>query len=261
MQEELEEMQKSIEEEMTKKGTPLDLIATKGTRRALLLMFGLIIIQQCSGIMAILSNAQEIFRTSGENALEPSLSAITIGVIQLITSVITSFLVDRLGRRILLLISTVGCAISLFILGTFQYLSLKVGVDMSSWNWLPLMSLIIFLVSYCFGVGPLPIAYCGEIFPSNIRGLALSIASMTLSLTFIIITKLYQVVADALGVYVTFWFFASVSLLGTIFVYFLVIETKGKSIESIVAELNHGESSKIPNVAPNGSPSIYSIKL
>ncbi|KAJ9581682.1 hypothetical protein L9F63_023146 [Diploptera punctata] len=255
IKEELDQMQKVVEEEMTKKGRPRDLISTKGTRRALLLMLGLITVQQFGGNMAIMSNAQEIFRTSGGDALDPSISAIIMGIIQLVVSVVTSFLVDRLGRRILLLISTIGCATSLFTLGTYQYLTLKVGLDTSHWNWLPLFSLMMFLVSYCLGLGPLPIAYCGEIFSSNVRGLALSIASMMLSFSFIIVTKLYQVVADGAGVYVAFWFFGSISLAGTLFVYFLLLETKGKSLECIVAELNNTDKK-----LTNESIAVYTIQ-
>lgn len=250
IQEELDRMQKVVEEEMTNKGRPRDLIATRGTRRALLLLFGLIIIQQFGGIAAIMSNAQEIFRTSGGNVLDPSVCAIIIGAIQLIASVVTSFLVDRVGRRILLLVSTVGCGVSLFALATYQYLALKVGADTSSWDWLPLACLVMFLIMYCLGVGPLPIVYCGEIFPTNVRGLALSIGSISLALTCTIITKLYQVVADTMGIYVIFWFFSLISLAGTFFVYFLLLETKGKSFENIVAELNQDKTplKEIPNL-------------
>ncbi|PSN41054.1 Facilitated trehalose transporter Tret1 [Blattella germanica] len=254
IKEELNCMQKVVEEEMTQRSRPKDLIATQGTRRAVLLMFGLIITQQFGGVMAIMSNAHEIFRTSGGSILDPSLSAIVIGVIQLFASIVASSQVDRVGRRILLLISTAGCTISLAVLGTYQFLTLKIEADTSSFNWLPLVCLVLFLVTYCLGIGPLPIAYAGEIFPSNVRGLALSIASMSLSLSFIVVTKLYQVVVDAAGVYVTFWFFSAVSLAGTIFVYFFLLETKGKSLEDIVDELN-GNKKESP------TPEIYTIKL
>jgi SP family facilitated glucose transporter-like MFS transporter 8 len=84
----------------------------------------------------------------------------------------------------------------------------------------------------------------GEMFPSNIKSLALSIGSMLLSMCFLIVTKLYQVAVDGLGSYFTFWFFAGVSATGTAFVFFLVPETKGKSLENIVLELNGAKTGK-----------------
>jgi SP family facilitated glucose transporter-like MFS transporter 8 len=201
-------------------------------------MIGLIFIQQFGGIMAILSNAQDVFDIAQDSTLSSSESAIVVGAIQVLASVGTSSLVDRLGRRPLLLASTCGCAVSLVIMGAYQYVHLRTDVDTAAYDWLPLACVIVFLVTYCLGVGPLPIAMMGEMFPSNIRGLALSVGSMLLSMCFLIVTKLYQVAADALGVFITSWFFAAVSAAGVAFVFLLVPETKGKSLQNIVSELN-----------------------
>ena len=220
------------------KGRPHDLIATRGTRRALIVVIGLIIIQQFGGIMAILSNAQDVFEITPGNTITSSESVIVVGAIQVLVSIGTMFLVDRLGRRPLLLVSTSGCAISLAVMGAYQYVHLRTGVDTAAYDWLPLACVVVFLVTYYSGVGPLPIAMMGEIFPSNVKGLALSIGSMLLSVCFVIVTKLYQVAVDGLGPYVTFWFFAGVSATGLGFVFLLVPETKGKSLENIVMELN-----------------------
>jgi hypothetical protein len=96
-------------------------------------------------------------------------------------------------------------------------------------------------------------------FPSNVKGLALSIGSMLLSLCFVTVTKLYQVAADGLGPYVTFWFFAGVSATGLCFVFLLVPETKGKSLENIVMELNEAKQVKqVENITQN-QPCAFTI--
>jgi SP family facilitated glucose transporter-like MFS transporter 8 len=214
-------------------------------------MIGLIFIQQFGGIMAILSNAQDVFDITPGSSLSSSESAIVVGGIQTVASIGTSSLVDRLGRRPLLLISTCGCAASLAGMGAYQYIHLRTDADTAGYDWLPLGCVVVFLVAYSLGVGPLPIAMMGEMFPANIKGLALSIGSMLISLYFFIVTKLYQVAVDGLGSYITFWFFAGVSAMGIAFVFFLVPETKGKSLENIVLELN---VAKLGNQTANLEP-------
>jgi SP family facilitated glucose transporter-like MFS transporter 8 len=232
-------------QQMKETGRPYDLIATRGTRRALVVVIGLIIIQQFGGIMAILSNAQDVFEITPGNTITSSESVIVVGGIQILVSIANMFLVDRLGRRLLLLVSTSGSAISLAVMGAYQYVRLRTDVDTTAYDWLPLACVVVFLVAYYSGVGPLTIAMMGEMFPSNVKGLALSVGSTLLSLCFVIVTKLYQVAVDGLGPYVTFWFFAGVSATGVAFVFLLVPETKGKSLENIVMELNESKRDKI----------------
>lgn len=221
---------------------PRDLIATRGTRRALVIMVGLIFVQQFGGIMAILSNAQDIFDITPGSSLTSSESAIVVGAIQTLTTVGTSTLVDRLGRRPLLLASSFGCAACLAGMGAYQYIHLETGADTAAYDWLPLLCLVGFLVAYGLGIGPLPIVMMSEMFPSNVKGLALSVGATLLSLFFLIVTKLYQITVDGLGAYVTFWIFAGVSAAGTAFVFLFVPETRGKSLEDIVSELDEAKS-------------------
>jgi MFS family permease len=209
--------------------------------------------------MAILSNAQDVFDLTPGNSLTSSESAIVVGGIQILASIGTSSLVDRLGRRPLLLASTCGCAASLAVMGAYQYMHLRTDADTAAYDWLPLACVVVFLVTYCLGVGPLPIVMMGEMFPSNIKGLALSVGSMLLSLCFVIVTKLYQVAVDGIGAHITFWFFAGVSATGIVFVFFLVPETKGKSLENIVLELNGAKLEKqAPKVEP-GPRCVFTI--
>ncbi|KDR19246.1 Sugar transporter ERD6-like 6 [Zootermopsis nevadensis] len=244
IQEELARIQNVLAEQMKEESRPRDLIATRGTRRALVIMIGLILIQQFGGIMAILSNAQDVFEITPGSSLSSSECAIVVGGIQTLASISTSSLVDRLGRRPLLLTSTFGCAASLVVMGAYQYIHLKTDMDTAAYDWLPLLCLVVFLVTYSLGIGPLPIAMMGEMFPSNVKGVALSIGAMLLSFCFVLVTKLYQVAVDGLGAYFTFWFFAGVSTVGIFFVFFLVPETKGKSLGNIVLELNGAKPEK-----------------
>ncbi|XP_069688588.1 facilitated trehalose transporter Tret1-like [Periplaneta americana] len=247
VQEELQRIRSVTEEQMKQRGRPRDLVATRGTRRALLVMIGLLFFQQFGGVTAILSNTQQIFDITPGSTLTSSESAIVVGVIQIIASLVTSSAVERLGRRPLLLTSALGCCVSLAVMGAYQFVNLRTSVDTTAFDWLPLTCLIVFLVTYCLGLGPLPIAMMGEIFPSNVKGLAISIGVMFVSACFVVVTKLYQVAIDGIGPYTTFWIFSIVSAFGFVFIYFIVPETKGKPLEYIIAELN-GKSQVQKNV-------------
>ncbi|GFG34614.1 hypothetical protein Cfor_05287, partial [Coptotermes formosanus] len=196
------------------KGRPHDLIANRGTRRALIVVIGLIAIQQFDGIVEILSNAQGVFEIRLYNTIKSSKSAIVVGSIQVLVSFVTIFLEDRLGCRLLLMVSTSVCAMSLVVMGAYQYVRLRTDVETAVYDWLTLACVVVFLVTYNLCVGPLPIAMMGQMFPSNVKGLAISIGSMLLSLCFVIVTKLYQVAVDGLGPYITFWIFAALSATG-----------------------------------------------
>lgn len=261
LQEELARIQTALLQQMMEESRPRDLVATRGTRRALIVMIGLILIQQFGGFMAILSNAQDVFDITPGSSLTSSGSAIVVGGIQTLASVGSSSLVDRLGRRPLLLVSTFGCAATLAVMGAYQYIHLQTGADTAAYDWLPLVCLVVFLVSYCLGLGPLPIAMMGEMFPSNVKGLALSVGAMLLSLCFVLVTKLYQVAVDGLGANITFWFFAGVSAMGIVFVFFLAPETKGKSLENIVLEMDGAKSEKHAETPVPDQESVFTISI
>lgn len=110
--------------------------------------------------------AAQLFIESGAN-FDPNLSAIILGVLQVCGIYASSMLVDRVGRRILLGISSMGAAISLLIFGTFSYLN-KHGWDLSIVDWIPVVSVSFYIFINCVGIKPLPFLYVAEILPDNV---------------------------------------------------------------------------------------------
>jgi len=124
----------------------------------------LILFQQTSGVNAVQSYTVKIFQAASPN-LDANLATIIIGVVQVVFVFLSMLLVDRVGRKILLILSFVIMAISLATLGTFFYLE-----QSTDHSWIPLAAVICFVIAYAFGVGPLPWVIFGEIISPNSKG-------------------------------------------------------------------------------------------
>ena len=152
--------------------------------------------------------------------------------------------VDRFGRRILLIASGIFMAASLCVLATFFYLSELWSDDdihadtIAAVQWLPLASLISFIVSYSIGYSAIPFLIMGEIFPSRCRNVASSIASsFNLACSFTVV-RTFPDLSLEFGFYGIFWIYMICCVLGIIVVATFLPETKGKTLEDIAMLFN-----------------------
>lgn len=228
---ELSELQKEIDRTTANKATFSDLFTRKAAFRALVICLGLMFFQQLSGVNAVIFYANSIFKDAG-SSLSPAHSAIIIGVIQVVVTYISSILVDKAGRRILLLLSAAVMAACQGLLGYYFYLK-ESGSDVSSLAMIPLGSVAMFIVIFSLGFGPIPWMMTGEVFTSDLKGPAASIAvGLNWFLAFLV-TKMFAPLKAILGMGPTFGIFAIICAVGVVFVFLLVPETKGKSLDEI----------------------------
>lgn len=201
--------------------------------KPLLLSMALMLLQQFSGINSIIYFTVFIFQKAG-STMDKNLSTIIVGIVQLLATIASMFLVDRAGRRLLLLVSGVVMAISLAALGAFFYMLEVYGNDVQlTLGWLPLASLLLFIIAYSSGFANVPFLIMGELFPAKFRSILGSLAScFNLLCTFTIIRS-FGDMNKTMGEYGTFWFYMSWCVVGVFFVYFFLPETKGKSFEEI----------------------------
>lgn len=237
VQAEAEEIQKTMDEALATKGTMLDIFKNPGNRKALIISAGLIAFQQLSGINVVLFNSQTIFEKAN-TGLDPAQATIIIGVVQVLASGITPIIVDRLGRKPILLVSASVMSVGLIALGAFFYIQ-DTGdeADISKVLWLPVPALIIYIIVYCTGFGPLPWAVLGEMFPSNVKSAASSMVASTCWILGFFVTFFYPML-DALGPYIAFWLFGGLCIVAFLFVLTCVMETKGLSLQEIQDRLN-----------------------
>lgn len=233
---ELSMLKDTIEETNRNQISFLSAIRSRASMKALIIAYGLMVFQQLCGINAVIFYAGSIFVETG-GSLKPDEASIVIGVMQVVAVFVSTLIVDRLGRRILLSASIIALSACAFILGIYFYLQ-DIKHDVTNISWLPLTSLCIFIILFSIGFGPLPWMMIGEIFAPEVKGIAGSSACLFNWLLAFLVTKTYTNLNDVLHPYGTFWLFAVISAIGVFFVLFLVPETKGKSLEDIQRELS-----------------------
>ncbi|XP_047116047.1 facilitated trehalose transporter Tret1-like [Schistocerca piceifrons] len=249
IQEELDIVQKYVKEQREARQSQLELlrqlVLRRGSWRALVVCVVLIVTQVFAGLSVLLAYATDIFRQSGV-ALDADVCAIIVAAVQTMTSVATSLLVDRAGRRPLMLLSLAGCSATMAVLGTCFYLKDVARTDLTAVQWLPLAATVAFLVFNILGVGPLPWAIVGEVFQSDVKGMAIAIVSVLQSVLFAVLSKLFQVISDATGMYTAFFLFMASAFAGLVFTFFFLPETRGRTFIEITRhfEGEEGEETK-----------------
>ena len=126
---------------------------------ALTISFALMLFQQFSGINAVIFYAQTIFNAAG-STLDPAICTIIVGVVQVVMTVTSAALIEKAGRRILLLQSCVVMGLCLVMLGVYFQLK-ENGTDVANISILPLGSVVLFIISFSLGLGPIPVSYTG----------------------------------------------------------------------------------------------------
>ncbi|XP_034952225.1 uncharacterized protein [Chelonus insularis] len=258
LSEELSVMQREVEENASKKSSIFDLIKTPGSRKAVLGSFGMMAFQQLSGINAVIFYTVTIFEAAGSD-LNADLAAIIVALVQAVMAGVAALIVDRAGRKPLLLFSSAFMSLSLIALGL--YFKLKDGdQDVSNLGWLPLLSLTLFMIAFSIGLGPIPWMLMGELFTAETKALASGLAVMLNWFLVFLVTKTFPSMKEQLGAGVTFWVFAGIMAFATVFEYFFLIETKGKTLQEIQNELN-GVVRPVSGSVSSNLPLIGGLKI
>ncbi|XP_062704726.1 facilitated trehalose transporter Tret1-2 homolog [Aedes albopictus] len=206
-------------------------LSTPHARKAFLIGICLMAFNQFCGCFAMLNYTATIFADSG-STLSANMSAIVTGSLQMVGSYCSTLLVERAGRKPLLILSGTGMAIGLTIFSGYSYAK-ALGYDVDSFRWLPLVcfSFVIFIAS--IGVLPLPFLVLAELVPQKTKELIFS-TCMSISWLFAFISVKYvATLFGLLGIHGTMMLFAACSMSGVLFVAFMVPETKGKSFDVI----------------------------
>ncbi|KAL3278380.1 hypothetical protein HHI36_013708 [Cryptolaemus montrouzieri] len=218
--------------EQKSRETNISLLFKTPNLKPLIIVLGLMFFQQFSGINAVIFYTTSIFRASGSN-MSASICTTIIGAVNLISSFIANGLIDRLGRRVLLQLSSILMTLGLGCLGFYYYVKEILLIDVSEYGFLPLTNLIIFVAGFSIGFGPIPWLMMGELVPVEVKSIVVSIVtSINWACTFVI-TLTFLCVAQMFGYFAIFWFFCCMVLTGGVLTWLVVPETRGTGISDI----------------------------
>lgn len=206
--------------------------------KPLFIMIWFFITCQFSGVNAIAFYSIEIVEKAVGKGINHYLAMLLIDLIRVLMSVVACIICKMYGRRPLCFISGIWTAISMFGLSMFLYLKPE------NMSWLPLTYLAVYICSISVGLVPLPWIMCGEVFPTKVRGLGSGISSATTFVAFFVVVKTAPGMMTHLGEVITFLIYGTMSLVGTAVLYYILPETKGKSLQEIEERFRSGKISE-----------------
>ncbi len=222
--EEVRSIQKTISDDEVSK-VHFGELFKPGLLKILFVGIFLAILQQWCGMNVIFYYAADIFQAAGYNLKEMMLQIVVIGGIMVISVFGTIAIVDRVGRKFLMLLGTGALAVIYLIEGYLFYIGVK---------GLPIVVLTLASVAvYSLTLAPVVWVILSEIFPNRIRGAAMSLAAVSLWIGNFSLTFTFPAIKESLGWTLNFWLYAVICLVGFINIVYKLPETKGKSLEEI----------------------------
>lgn len=197
-----------------------------GFRTAVWIGIGLAVLQQITGINTIIYYAPDILTHAGYSSDKAAILATAIiGIVNILTTVLAIVLVDRVGRKPLLIVGTAGMAASLGYIG-YAFANHIMGTGV-------FIGVVIYIIFFAVSLGPVVWLMIAEIYPTKIRGAAMSLATFCEWGANFVVAVTFLSLLNTLGTANTFWIFAVLSILGLLFCWLIIPETKGKSLETI----------------------------
>ena len=223
---ELAEVRTSLAHEQGKADvSPRELLAPE-LRRVVIIGLGVGILQQITGINAVFFYAPVIFEHAGASADAAFAQAVYVGLVNLVFTVIAMLLIDRLGRRPLLMMGTAGIALSM---GLLAWGFRGAGMEPA----LVLIGVLAFVASFAVSLGPIMWVLLSEIFPNRVRGVAISFVGLVNSTVSFGVQLVFPWELTRLGNSRPWLIYGAFALLGLLFIARLVPETRGRSLEEL----------------------------
>lgn len=205
-----------------------------------LLSVGLMFFQQFSGTNAIMFYTVLIFKEA-KSSIEPTSGNVIVAVIMFLSTLVSCYLMDKLGRKLSLILSAIFTCLSLNALSVYLILAEKNQSIKDTLGWIPLLCVLVYIAGYSIGLGPIPWLMMSEMSPTYARSLVCGLGTAFSWLFVFVITKSFIDMEHLIHDYGTYWCYSLFCLLCCFFTFFLP-ETKGKSFEEIKGFFANGES-------------------
>jgi SP family xylose:H+ symportor-like MFS transporter len=224
-EQEIASILRALESEEEHSASSIREFIAPGVRGVLLVGIALAVLQQWTGVNILFNYAAEVYRNAGYGSNDIFLNIVVTGAINLVFTILAMSLVDRLGRRFLMLLGCVGIGASHFLCALAYH---------QGWHGAPVLILTLSAIGcYALTLAPVTWVLIAEIFPGHIRSQAVSVAVSALWIASFALTYTFPFFNQHLGAAGTFCTYGLICLLGWVLVFTSVRETKGKSLEEI----------------------------
>lgn len=228
---ELNEIAEVVEKENKARGRPLELFTVKSNRKAITIMTVLCFAQHYSSISVMLMNIHMILEDAA-TILPASTAAIIFSALMLFACIFSALLIDKIGRKVLLFTSSFLTGVSLLVLAS--YFAVKnSSVDVTDYNWVPVVAVMSYAVTFKCGLGLIPIVMTAELFPTNIKAIGCTVSDAMYVTAGASSIYLFHFLHKEYGMHVPFFLFGCSCLLVGMFAIFVIPETKGKTLDEI----------------------------
>ncbi|KAJ8918806.1 hypothetical protein NQ315_011090 [Exocentrus adspersus] len=250
---ELKEISDAIERQKTEKGRFQDLVIIKSNRKALFIMTALNCGQNFCGVGVIMMNMHLILRDAGSIYMDEATTGILFAVIMLLAATVASFQLDKYGRKLLLISSSILTGFCLVLIAVYFHLKHD-GYDIISVSWIPIVSVMLYALTFKIGLGIVPIVITAEVFPAKMKAIGMTIADAMYVIWGIAALQVYQLLY-VYGIHVSFYIFGACAFFLAFFTHYYIPETKGKTLEQVQLmlkgekEINVEKENEIPPIA------------
>jgi sugar porter (SP) family MFS transporter len=216
---------REIREAVAHEGGSIWQVFQPGIRVAMIIAIVLAVFQQITGINSILYYGPEIFKDAGAGTHAAFMQTVLVGVVNVGFTFVAIFSVDKLGRKALLVFGALSMGLFIFLTA----LSFQFGLS-GAWT---LLFVLCYIGSFAVSLGPVVWVYVSELFPTRIRGRAMAVATLCLWCACYLVSQTFPDLVERLGRPVPFYIYGAMCMIMALFVWLVVPETKGRTLEEI----------------------------
>lgn len=232
IEDEFQNLKRHIISEMNENRTLLSIFLIRMHLKALCIVLYLRFVQFLCGIYIFMSLAQYLFQLA-DIKISPRIASIIFYIFEVTSNFLTSFFINKMGRRFSMQLSTFACGITLLSLALYFWIRDHTNVDLSSIKWFPLLALVLYHFAIALGITTTPTIVASELFSPSVKNYGLCMLNITYGVYLIFSTMYFNFLLDLYGIYFPFAILAICLFIAFIITMFILPETKDKTLEEI----------------------------
>ncbi|KAF5305818.1 hypothetical protein FQR65_LT07557 [Abscondita terminalis] len=240
----IDSIRNAVDEQKVNNGKWSELFTVASNRKSLTIILGIRVFQQLSGGVSLLYYAQTLFVETSID-INPIIFLSIYFALPILLMIINGKIIDKFGRKPMLVMSMSIIIVSLSILSVYFSLKNMTEMDVSHHAWCPVSGLFLYVVGNTLGLNNIPYLIVSEIFPLHVKNWAIASANVFYGISVTLVSKFFQYTKDEFGLHLPFIVFTICSICSLPFFIFCVPETKKQTLEEIEKKLRCKQNSNV----------------